>query len=838
MSDKLILHAPMNGVLIPIEKVPDPAFAEKMIGDGFSIDPTEGILRAPCDGTVIHIHKSIHAVTLQSECGLEILLHIGIDTVDLKGDGFTAEVQEGVKVKTGDPLISFDMHKVASTAPNLLTQVLIATMELVEKIEVIAPQEVQNGSEVCTIFCKSEDANATGNNIVSDSNSETGEVVIPNHLGLHARPAGVLANFAKTFAADIELLTASGKANAKSITSIMKLNTKLGDHVKIKVSGTDAKKILTELIKKIESGLGEDAEAISINSQVQPEEPKSDNLPEGCNEIKGIPASGGVSVGTAFILKEPTFTYEENASEPETELARLDIAVTKLKNEIEATIAELGSNNQEKSEIFAAHLEIIEDPEIRESSEKLIAQNKTAEFAWSTVCLKQAEELKEMKNELLAARALDLKDVSIRILGLLQNVDVSPEIPEGSIVITNELTPSLTAGMDPKKIRGFCTVTGGATSHVAILAKSLGIPAIVGMHPAILSIKNGSKIVLDAFKGTLNINLTNEEVAKFAELQAKLKKEKAEALATADKPATTIDGRSIEIAGNAGNASEVTTMVQNGGEGIGLMRSEFIFVNRVTPPNEEEQFEIYKKAIENAGTERRVIIRTLDVGGDKPLSYMPLPQEENPFLGERGIRVSLKYPDIFRTQLRALLRASEFGKLQIMFPMIGGLNDWREAKKILDEERNKLKIKPIPVGVMIEVPAAALMADKLAEEVDFFSIGTNDLTQYTIAIDRGHSTLAEKADALDPAVLKLIKMTVDAARKNNGWVGVCGALGDDPQALPILIGLGVDELSVSIPVIPTVKARVRTLTEKDCVNLAEQALKSANAAEVRSLVKT
>ena len=382
-------------------------------------------------------------------------------------------------------------------------------------------------------------------------------------------------------------------------------------------------------------------------------------------------------------------------------------------------------------------------------------------------------------------------------------------------------------------MRGFCTTLGGATSHVAILARSLDIPAVAGIEPRALELPNGTPVVLDGGKGIVRMNPSPEEITRIRETQERMAARRKAELEVAHEPAITLDGHRMEVVGNIGGLAEAEQIEGLGGEGVGLLRSEFVFLERSSAPSEDEQFEIYKAIVEALGPDRPLIIRTLDVGGDKPLVYLPIPKEENPFLGERGLRIGLDRPEILRLQLRAILRAAAYGKVRVMFPMVGLLSELRDAKSMLEEERQRLNAAPIETGIMVEIPAAAIMAAQFAREVDFFSIGTNDLTQYTLAMDRGHPKLAPKVDGLNPSILRLIAWTVKAAHDEGKWVGVCGGIASDPQAVPLLIGLGVDELSVSLPTIPSIKAQIRTLWLHECQELAKRALALETAAEVR-----
>jgi phosphocarrier protein FPr len=374
---------------------------------------------------------------------------------------------------------------------------------------------------------------------------------------------------------------------------------------------------------------------------------------------------------------------------------------------------------------------------------------------------------------------------------------------------------------------------------VAILARALDIPAVAGIDPRVLDIADGTRVILDGANGTLRMNVTEEQVERIRRRQVKHLEQRAIELAHADEPATTLDGHHMEVVANIGGLEDAQSAMTKGAEGVGLLRSEFVFLERRSAPSEDEQAQIYTDIAAALKPGQPLVIRTLDVGGDKPLPYLPIAQEENPFLGMRGIRVGLDRPEILRTQVRAILRAVDAGaKINVMFPMIATIEDFRLAKAIFEEERDKLGVAPVPVGIMVEVPSVAVMAAQFAAEVDFFSVGTNDLTQYTLAMDRGHPRLAPQVDGLNPAVLGLIGQAVTAAHAAGKWVGVCGGIASDPQAVPLLVGLGVDELSVSVPAIPAVKAQIRSLTLTGCQELAARALVQDSAASVRALVPT
>ncbi|HYG70235.1 MAG TPA: phosphoenolpyruvate--protein phosphotransferase, partial [Anaeromyxobacteraceae bacterium] len=470
--------------------------------------------------------------------------------------------------------------------------------------------------------------------------------------------------------------------------------------------------------------------------------------------------------------------------------------------------------------------------------ERLLDAGKSAAFACQQAFQEHAAKLEGLESALMRERAADVRDVGRRLLVLLAGVaPTKVEVPEGSILVADELSPSDTAGFDRKKLLGFCTTTGGSTSHVAILARSLGIPAVCGIDEAALAIPNGVRVVIDGTQGTLRVSPADADETQVLERIARHEARVRADASAAFGLARTKDGHRVEVVANVTNAAEAREAVAAGAEGVGLLRTEFLFGHRDAPPTEDDQAAEYCAVAEALGKERPLVIRTLDVGGDKPLAYLPLPKEANPFLGLRGIRVSLDRPELFRTQLRAILRAAPAGDVHVMFPMIATLDEVRAAKELLADEQRELP-NAVKVGVMIEVPSAAVIAELLAREVDFFSIGTNDLTQYTLAMDRGHPKLARQADALHPAVLRMIAMTVEGAHEHGKWVGVCGGLASDPLAVPVLAGLGVDELSVSVPAIATVKATLGRWTLGECTRAATDVLRLRTTAEVRAYLSS
>lgn len=836
----LVLMAPLSGQMVPLNTVPDPVFAQKMVGDGVSIDPLSQVLLAPYDGDIVQLHSAHHAVTLKTAQGIEILMHIGLDTVALKGEGFSPKVKVGDAVKTGDRLIEFDADYVALHARSLLTQLVITNSDRVAEFEPAKGLVTAARDPVLELVLRARDTvavdGATGATVTSEA------IIIPNPVGLHARPAAVLTQLAKKYQSTIRIHRGSDSANARSVVALLGLEINQGETVTLEATGADAEAAIAELEAAVRNGLGEagavpvTAAAASI-AQADISAPAPRPRSDDPNSILGVAASPGVAVGNTYRQRRQDIPVDEVGESPRVEQRKLDSAIDQAMLEVESLRAKVhGQGDPGKAAIFSAHQELLADPDLRETAGSAIDKGKSAAFAWQQTYTAQANQLARLKSELLAQRANDLRDVGDRVLRLLTGVKAETlDVPANTILLAEDLTPSDMANLDPTRVVGFATVAGGSTSHVAILARSMGLPAIAGIEPRSLDLADGTPVILDGTRGRLRLNASTTELAQTQQRIARQRAKQGQDLEHAFEPAITQDGQSIEVVANIGSQKDAEDSLQVGGEGVGLLRTEFIFMEASAAPSEAEQEAIYADILRVLG-DRPLIIRTLDVGGDKPLPYLAMAHEENPFLGERGIRLGFDRPELLRTQFRAILKASTAGKARVMFPMIARVEELDMAKAMLEEERQALGVPAIEIGIMVEVPAAAVSAERFAQHVDFLSIGTNDLTQYTLAMDRGHPKLAPYVDALDPSVLRMIDLTVRGANQHGKWVGVCGGVAGDPQAVPILIGLGVTELSVSVPVIPAVKAQVRSLSFAHCQALAQQALNLDSAVQVRELV--
>ncbi|WP_313058114.1 phosphoenolpyruvate--protein phosphotransferase [Pseudomonas rhodesiae] len=820
-TQPLELRAPLSGVLLALDKVPDPVFASRMIGDGLCIDPTSQTLCAPLAGVISNIQDTGHAVSITDDNGVQVLMHIGLDTVSLAGKGFTRLVEEGRRVEAGQALIEFDADYVALNARSVLTLMLVVSGE---PFTPLANGLVELGQPVLQV--------APGNRI-EEADEEEGDALfskpltLPNANGLHARPAAVLAQAAKAFSASIYLHKQTQSANAKSLVAIMALQTVQGDSVQVSAAGEDAEAAIAALVALLAQGCGE-----AVTTPTAPEQPVL-----SATLLRGVCASPGAAFGQVFQVAEPVLNITEQGAGQAVEQAALARGLVAATQALQALQDDAVGSAQ--AEIFRAHQELLEDPTLLEQAHGLLAEGKSAAFAWNRATAATVELFQGLGNALIAERAADLADVGQRVLKLILGIqDSAWDLPERAILIAEQLTPSQTASLDTRKVLGFVTVGGGATSHVAILARALGLPAICGVSPEVLALANARYVLLDADQGTLQLDpdLAQIEQLETARAQQLLRHQRD--MAQAGVPAITRDGHHVEVTANVASLPEVEQSLGLGGEGVGLLRSEFLYLDRNRAPSPDEQAATYTAIARALGTERNLVVRTLDVGGDKPLAYVPMEAENNPFLGLRGIRLCLERPQLLREQFRAILASAGFVRLHIMLPMVSLLSELHLARRILQEEASALGLATLPkLGIMIEVPSAALMADVFAPHVDFFSIGTNDLTQYTLAMDRDHPRLASQADSFHPAVLRLIDTTVKAAHAHGKWVGVCGALASEALAVPVLIGLGVDELSVSVPLIPTIKATVRELDLADCQIIARQVLGLEEAAQVREALR-
>jgi len=551
------------------------------------------------------------------------------------------------------------------------------------------------------------------------------------------------------------------------------------------------------------------------------------------NTLSGIAASRGIAIGPAFLFRRSQIKFDRyTVDDPQAEWARFTAALATAKQQLTAIHAKaLQEFGPEEAAIFEAHAMILDDPELLSAVQSAVTgQGLNAEAALYDTAEMYAQMLEQIEDEYLRARAADIRDVSSRILRALLGISEAPAegLKAPAIIVAADLTPSDTALLDKALVLGFCTAAGGATDHTAILARSLGLPAVVGAGESVMGIKAGAALVVDGGAGAVLINPDKKTVAVYEERRQAAQRIQAEALKHAGQPATTTDGHTVEVVANIGNVEDARAAVASGAEGVGLFRTEFLYLEQSTLPDEEQQYRAYKEILEQFG-KQPVILRTLDIGGDKELPYLPMPHEMNPFLGLRAIRLCLAHPEVFKPQLRAALRAGVGHNLLLMFPMVATVGEVLAARELLEECRAELKRERKPaadvqVGIMVEIPSAAVIADQLARVVDFFSIGTNDLSQYTMAADRSNGAVAPLVSGFQPAVLRLVHDVIRAAHAEGKWVGMCGELAGEPLAIPILIGLELDEFSMNPPAVPIAKEIIRSLSLAEAKKLAAAVL--------------
>jgi phosphoenolpyruvate-protein phosphotransferase len=818
---RIALSSPLAGWVRPLSEVCDEVFASGLAGDGVAIDPVGDTLHAPCDGEIVPVGRARHALTLRHASGVELLMHVGIDTVALQGAGFETLVEAGQQVRRGDPLLRFDLDRIARDARSAVTPILIAGgARVLTRVEARA---VQVGDALLEIEA---DVAATVRR-AGGAEETRRRFRVPFDHGLHARPAAQLVAALRGSGASVTLHARGRQADARSTVALMALGVQRGDEVEAVVRGADAEAALAALAQ-ILSGVPETVPAVA------PAAPSASTQVPG--ELAAVIAARGLSLGRAVGLHEPEIEVEAAGRGVALELDALRQARTR----VAAHLAGLrASSAATQREVLDAHQALLDDPQLLHDAEREVQGGRSAGFAWRSAIRVTSAALESLGDSRMAERAADLRDLERQVLRVLAGAApaVTRELPEDAIVLADELLPSQLAALDPARVLGICMARGGPTSHVALLAAARGIPTLVGAGPALLAVSDGTPLLVDAERGRIAIDPAPAEAAAMRERIAQRAAREAADLSAAARMAVLRDGSPVAVLANIGAVAEVCPAVARGAEGCGLLRTEFLFLERRTPPDEDEQARVYAAVIEGFGT-RPVTIRTLDVGGDKPLAYLPLPHEENPVLGLRGLRVGLREPALLRTQLRAVLQAGRRGRARLMLPMVNDLSELRVVRAMLRDCAHELGDVPLPaLGVMVETPAAALLADQLAREADFLSIGSNDLSQYVLAMDRGHPELGARLDGLHPAVLRLIGQVADAAQRAGRSASVCGGMASDLEAVPLLIGLGIRELSAVPSAIPRIKRALRELDPAACEALARRALECADAAEVRALVR-
>jgi multiphosphoryl transfer protein len=826
----LTLVSPLRGWCAPVDETPDAVFAQRLLGDGVAIDPTEGVLYAPCDGEVISIAAAGHAVALRAANGAEILLHVGIDTVALGGEGFKVLVAAGERVRSGQPLLNFDLDVLARRAKSLITPIVVTNGERFSIANARSGQAVNVGDPLLELQPASAETQARRDTPVAQEVSA--RVTIGHDHGIHARPAALIANFAKASAAEITISARGRSANAKSAVALMSLGAQRGDEVTLVAAGEGAAKAVGELRKLILS-LDDKASGAPAIAPIATAPPARQQTHP--NRLRGVIASRGLAVGRAVPLKGAEVQVAEAGKGVAHETEEFERARAAVRARLEQIAA---SAQGTAREVIAAHLEFLDDWELVAAARRAIARGKSAGFAWRRAVRDSADTLRALGDPRMSERVDDLLDLESQVLLTLHGAEpiVVRNLPERAILVAEDLKPSQLVSLDATRLAGICLAAGGPTSHVAILAAAMGIPALVALGPSVLDVAEGTWIILDAEQGNLATAPDQTALAAAEQTLVARQQRKQAERAAAHVDCKTADGIRIEVFANLGSLAEAQVAMAHGAEGCGLLRTEFLFLEREAPPDEDEQLQQYQ-GIATTLAGRPLVVRTLDIGGDKPIPYLPMPAEPNPALGLRGVRTSLWRPDLLRVQLRAILRVQPAGQCRVLLPMITDTAEIRAVRRMIDEVRRELRhIGSIAVGAMIETPAAALLAERVANEVEFLSIGTNDLTQYTLAMDRGHSELAHRIDGLHPAVLRLIATTVAAAEKHSRFVAVCGGLASEPAAVPVLLGLGVHELSVVPTLVPQLKSLIRTLTLDSCRSLAQRAVALDTAEAVRALV--
>lgn len=830
-QNTLSVYSPVKGKIVPIEEVVDPIFSGKCMGDGLAVAPAEGVVYAPFDGVIKSVNQAKHAIGIEAE-GVEVLIHVGVDTVSLNGKGFDVYVKPGVEVKKGDKLLKFDKDFVAKKVPSTDVVMIVLSPEgaVVNKT---APREVNVGDALFSVG----ESGAPAAEDSADDEDICGEIVtseeieILNPHGLHARPASVIANIAGKTKCKVQLIKGTDEARARNLLEIMSLNIAKGD--KVKVSGV--RRIVEEIVDAIKNGLNEVVvQAAQVAKDVNVDKTENLNMDKEQRLSVNTLAKGKL-IGRTFLYERDSVHIEESSTDADKERHTLADAVEKTKKELEEIIAT--TKNTSEKEILNAHITILNDSSIFEKVDELLNEKKSAPYALKTVIEESIILLKKTNNPLLIERISDFMDVKDRLITAMLGPKPEKPVPAGAVVLAKDLLPSDVKILEKNSVAGVVLAEGSSTSHVAIMLKNAGIPSVYGAGRGVLKVKNGAYVIINTKEGVVIVNpssgLKKDFEKQIAEEKALLEKYRKEMSLSA----VTKDGVEVKITGNIGGAEQAAKALLHGADGVGLLRTEFMFDDRKTPPTEEEQIALYQEVLD-AMDGRPVTIRTLDTGGDKPISYINIPAEENPVLGIRGMRAYVENEDIIRTQFRALLQVKPLNLLKIMIPMITFEEDFAYAKKLFLEEKAALGVNaPVAFGMMIETPAAALTTQAFCAESDFFSFGTNDLSQYALAIDRGHARLSKRVDALHPAVLRLIQIAAQDAKAFGRPVSVCGALASEPQALPLLVGAGINELAVTTAQIPEIKYMIRQLDSAKCEDALMTALTLRSVEEVKELIK-
>jgi len=839
-ADLIVLLAPLTGVLVPLAEVPDSVFAGGVFGESVGIDPLAGHLCAPCDGVISYLASTGHAVMITAVQRVEILLHIGIDTVAMKGRGFMPQVKQGAHVRAGDVLIEFDLDLTARVARSLVSVMVVTNSDDFTVIERANTRMLMAGAtKLLTLraHVAREDAEEA-----ADSGEEASrrQVVLTQPGGLHARTAARARIAVQDFDARVEVHFDGRKAALESVAGLLGLGASVGAVIDVVGSGTQAAQAVEAAVEALLRPTSDETAKLPASfsaacgqSEVAPE------AAQNAHALAGVCASPGIAAGALVRWDSAEFVLPELAGgTPAAESCLLDQALAAVDGQLCNIVREASQRGAVgEAEIFTVHRVLLEDPALIDAARDQISLGKSAGFAWHASLLAQIDVLANVTDALLAERAADLRDIDKRVLQALgyNNMTTVRVLPDKAILAAAEFTPSDLSSFDRGQVMALVMARGGATSHAAIIARQLAIPMLVAVGDALYSIADGTKVVVDATAGRIEYAPTAAALERALNERQRLAEMREANRLLAHQAVQTVDGRAIEVAANVATIDDVNVALRNGADAIGLLRTELMFIHRQLVPTVDEHRQSYQSVI-NALQGRIAIIRTLDIGADKEVDYLTLPPESNPALGLRGIRLARIHPTLLDDQLKALLAVTPCGAVRILLPMVTDVGELLCIRARIDALARDLgRTEKVELGVMIEVPAAALLADQLARHADFLSIGTNDLTQYTLAMDRGQAELAALVDGLHPAVLRLIEATVRGAEQHGKWTGVCGALAGDLLALPLLIGLGVTELSVEPEGVPSVKARIRNLDYATCRQRARDALALDSAQAVRAM---
>jgi len=829
MGEGFIVASPMQGWHWPLSMAPDEAFAQGLLGPGIALDPLDGLVRAPIDGTVVTLNASGHAVVIRHASGVELLVHVGIDTVSMGGRGFEPLVQVGERVSVGTPLLRCDLDAVVDAGLSLVSPLVVVSPAGAQIEPLCDTGPVQAGAPLFTILLPG----MVRNEAVSSSMVEH-EITVGLAHGVHARPASALARILREAGVQGQLRKAGtpAEADATSVVALMALGLVQGDKAVLALTGVGAERAMEQAQVLLAGNFAEaapsPAPASALKAKAQ------------AGQLAGLAGSAGIAIGFAFRYRAPSWRFFEAGDGVDLERARLAEALAAVDKDM-AHAKPHGA----MAEVLAAHRALLADPVLLGAAERHIVAGHSAGFAWQQ-SLAETARIFAQGDARLNERQADLLDIERRVsarlgasgYGVAAGASHAALPPYGAILIADDLLPSELSIMAEAGVAGVALAGSGPTAHVAIIAAGMGLPVITALGAELGTIDDGERLICDVSSGLLT---RDPDATAWRAAEAAIARQgevESAGRAAAASPAQTRDGVAVDVLANLGGVGEVDGAVQNGAEGCGLLRSEFLFLDRDTAPGEEEQLAPYRQII--AGLDGRPLtIRTLDVGGDKPVRFLDLPQEANPALGLRGIRIGLQWPELLDIQLRAVCRAAQeaSGKVALMVPMIAGLDEWRAVRLAVVRARQAAGGPDLPLGLMIETPAAVFLADRLAAEADFLSIGSNDLAQYILAMDRTSDTMAAKADALHPAVLRAIAQVTAAGRAAGCPVSLCGGLAGDPLAIPLLLGLGLTRLSLAPALIPAAKQQIRSLTHSKCEELAAKALDADTAADVRNLVR-